>query len=650
MFVVHFRKMKLQGKIPFIIVAVAAWIVGISSCARMGMPTGGPRDSIPPVLLETTPEYGALNYKGKDVRFTFNEYINTESISEELVISPPMSRRPVIRTKSKTLIVGFNEDLKDSTTYSLDFKNSIADNNEKNPYKNLRFAFSTGDVLDTLRVAGRVVKASNLQPVEKSLVMLYRNLHDSAVYTELPDFIAKTDKRGIFLFDNLPKGKYNLFSITDANNNMKYDEGAEEISFFDSLIVPSAVYEEVMDTLVSGADSMLLEGHTRFFPEPVNLHQFTEKIFEQYIDSYKRESREKCIFVFNESVQDSFAVRVPGYSSPKDDWYLLEYNESMDSLVLWIADTTLVKTDSLYMEVSYFQLDSASQWYVQNDTLDLFFTDAPVKEKKKPRGDEPEKPKPVPQFNWEISPGSTTLELNQPIKLTAPAPVYGIDTSAVHLFLTEDTLRTPLKFIFETDTSAWRSYLISYPWEPGTGYTLEIDSAACVNIYGITSKKLTRKFTAREEDYYGALTLSLSGVEMPMLVQLVQNNDDEKVLYQKRIRENGKVVFDFLPPGKVRIKVIYDRNGNGKWDTGSFQDKIQPEGVMYINEVHKVRSNWEEEISWDVTPNPGFVKNIRDYELEEQKRKEAEKKAREDALREQNQNMLQEGGMDFIRQ
>ncbi len=646
--------MSVKGKIPILFIAAMAWILAVSSCANLGMPTGGPRDSIPPVLIETTPAYKALNYKGDNVRFTFNEYINTEDISEELVISPPLNKRPVIRTKSKTLIIEFNEDLKDSTTYSLDFKNSIADNNEKNPFKNMRFSFSTGDVYDSLRVAGRVMNAFNFEPVEKSLVMLYKNLADSAVYTLKPYYIAKTDKKGIFMIDNIAPGKYHLFSIMDNNNNMMYDEGAEEISFVDSVIFPTAEFVEELDTVTVGVDSFLILGHTHFYPDPFYLQQFTEDIFEQYIDSYKRESRYKCIFVFNESVKDTFSVRVLNKETSKD-WYQLEYNEKVDSLVMWLADTTLARSDSLLMELGYFQLDSANQLYVKKDTLELNFTpkEDNSTRKKKVKDEDENKPAPVPQFNWLTTLSSSTVELNRDIGLIAPEPVSYFDSTKVHLYLTDDTLKTPLNFVIRKDTSAWRRYNLSYKWEPDEDYTLEIDSAASVNIFGITSKKLSKKFSGREEDYYGSVNMELTGVEMPMIVQLVQNNDEEKVLSQKTIDKDESVLFDFLAPGKIKIKVIYDKNGNGKWDNGSFQDKTQPERVAYINEVHKVRSNWDETIRWDVTPDPTFVKNVRDLELEEQQRKEAAKKAREEAERNQsgeNQNLLQGGGNNIIRQ
>lgn len=642
--------MKIKGKLPILFVAVSAWIVIISSCANLGMPTGGPMDSIPPILIETHPEYKALNYKGDYVRLTFNEFINTEDISEELVISPPLAKRPIIRTKSKSLVIEFNEDLLDSTTYSLDFKNSIADNNEKNPYKNMRFSFSTGDVYDSLRIAGRVLNASNLEPVEKGLVLLQRNLNDSAVFTVMPNYIAKTDETGLYMIDNIAPGKYHLFAINDLNNDLKYNEGAEEIAFADSLIIPSAYFVEELDTLVSGVDSILILGHTHFSPEPIYLRQFMEDIFDQYLDSYKRETRNKCIFVFNESVEDTFTINL--IDKDVNDWYQLEYNENIDSLILWIADTTIARLDTLFMEVSYFQLDSAQQLYVKKDTLEMNFTDKAEPEKKRKKGKESDQelPEPLTQFIWETTVRSSIVEMNEDIGLIAKEPLSYFDSTKVFLYFTEDTLKTPLPFKFEKDTSAWRKYNISYNWEPDTKYTLEIDSAASVNIYGITSKKMVKTFATREEDYYGSRELILTGVKMPILIQLLKNDDKEEVIRQKRIAEDGNVMFDFLAPGKYKIKVVYDENGNGKWDTGSFQDKVQPEKVSYINEVVKVRSNWDEKYIWDLKPDLTFTKKIRDLELEEKQRKEAAEKAlkekenRGSANPQQMQNMMQGGG------
>ncbi len=643
--------MKIKGKIPFIIVAALTWIVIISSCANPGMPVGGAKDTIPPVLLKTEPGYRTLNYKGNDIRLTFNEYLAIEDISESLVISPPMIKKPIIRTKSKTLVIEFNEDLKDSTTYSLDFKNSVADNNEKNPIENFRFSFSTGSVFDSLRVSGRLMNAFNLEPIDKGLVLLHKNLHDSAFFRTRPDYIAKTNEEGIFMIDNIAPGKYHLFSLFDGNNNLLYDEGAEEMAFEDSVIIPSAKYVEEVDTIYTATDTIVVLGHTHFYPEPVYLHQFTEDIFDQYLDKYSRDTRYKCTFVFNESVKDSFQLNL--INNDAINWYQTEYNENIDSLTIWITDTTVARLDTLLMEVDYLQLDTLNQLYLQKDTVEMNFVDkedSRSAKKKKTKDGEEEVPEPAVQFNWQTDISSSIVELNNNIGILAPEPIYTFDSTKIVLYLADDTLKTPLSFNFEKDTLAYRKYLVSYKWEPGAVYFLEIDSAASVNIYGITSKKLNSKFTAREEDYYGTVILNLTGIEMPIIAQLVSNDDAEKVIVQKITSEDEKVVFGYLKPEKYKVKVIFDKNGNGKWDTGSYQDKYQPERVSYINEVVKVRSNWEKEYNWDLKPDLTFVKKVRDIEEEEKQRKEAEEKARKEEEKEQGEtqdqmkNLMQGGG------
>ncbi|HCE57457.1 MAG TPA: hypothetical protein DER09_06520 [Prolixibacteraceae bacterium] len=649
MFVLHFKRMKTEGKIPFLIVAAFAWIVIVSSCANVGMPEGGPRDTIPPVLLKTEPGYKSVNYKGDDVQITFNEFINTEGISEVLVISPPMIKKPLIRTKSKTLVIEFNEDLKDSTTYSLDFKSSVADNNEKNPIEDFRFSFSTGSIYDSLKVAGTLANAFNLKPIENGLVLLHKNLHDSAIFRVRPDYIAKTNKEGQFLIDNIAPGKYHLFSMNDANNNLLYDEGAEEIAFYDSLIVPTSEYISEIDTIKTATDTIVIFGHTHFYPEDVMLQQFTEDLFNQYLESYQRDSRFKCTFVFGESVKDSFGLRLLN-TKPIENWYQMEYTETMDSLIIWIADTTAAKLDTLIAEVSYFQLDSLEKLFVKNDTLILSFldTDKELQQKrKKPKDGEEEEPEPIEQFTWKTSLTGSTVELNKKLGLIAPEPVLTFDSTMILLYHTEDTLKTPLKFKFAKDTVEWRRYNIDFPWQAGTAYSLVIDSASATNIFGITSRSFKLNFTTREEDFYGTLTLNLSGVDGQVILQLLSNSDDEKVIEERITNKNGAVLFDYLLPEKYRVKVIYDRNENGKWNTGSFQDKSQPERVMYINHVHKVRSNWEETLNWDLTPDDKFIKKIRDLEEEEKKRKQAEEKAkkeREEGNKQEMQNFIQGSG------
>ena len=626
--------MKFIGKIPFLIVSVLAWIVIVSSCANQGMPTGGPIDSLPPVLLNSQPKYRALNFRGNEVRLNFDEYINSSKVLESLVVSPPLEKRPTVLTRSKTLIIRFNEDLDEDVTYMLDFKDGIVDNNEGNALEDFRFSFSTGDTYDSLRVSGHVFNGFNLDPLENILVMLHRNLHDSAVFTLRPSYIAKTDKDGFFLIDNVAGGSYNLFAINDLNNNMRYNEGSEEIAFLDSVIVPFAEYIEMIDTLVSGTDSFLVSGHTHFFPESIFMHSFTESIFEQFLNTYTRSSKYRCDFIFNEPVSDSFNIRL--VDNETEDWYLLEPNPEMDSITLWITDTTLAAHDTLLMEISYLKFDTSKQLVVQKDTLSLRFTEQVDDSSRRRRNsgndeedeEEPTAP-PVPQFGLTTNTTGSVFELNSDIEITSPYPIHEFDSAGIQLYLTDDTLKTRLEYTVTQDSSHFRTYRIVYKWKSETGYTLEIDSAAFTSIYGITSSKLSQSFTTRGEDYYGRVILNLSDVKSPIIAQLLLNDGKETVFISKSISANGTVTFDYLAPEKYVVKIIYDDNNNGKWDSGSFQDKLQPERVAYHNEVIKVRSNWDNEINWTIDENPKFIKNIIDAELEAQKRKEEEEKAQQ---------------------
>jgi hypothetical protein len=248
----------------------------------------------------------------------------------------------------------------------------------------------------------------------------------------------------------------------------------------------------------------------------------------------------------------------------------------------------------------------------------------------------------IPQFTWQTDVPST-MELNGVIRFVSPEPVESFNTSMVKMYYTADSLKNPLPVTVPEDTAKYRSYSIRFDWEPQTEYSLEIDSAACVNIFGVTSKAYSKRFKTREEDYYGSLEFDFSNVAMPMVVQVLKNNEDEEVLRQKTFTEDGKVLFEYLAPERYKVKVIYDANGNGKWDAGSFLDKVQPERVAYVQEVIKLRSNWSESHSWDLTPDPLFSKNIRDKEEEERKREEELEKKKKEEEEQRNNSMIRPG-------
>jgi hypothetical protein len=614
---------RLKNIFPLAVGATFFYLIFNTSCANIGSPTGGPKDSIPPVVVKTIPELRGTNYNGTDVRLTFDEFINSDEIAEKLVVSPPLKKKPVIKMKGKTLIVEFAEKLRKESTYSLDFKDAVADNNEKNPIKDFRFSFSTGTKFDSLRVVGYVKNAINQEPVEKALVLLHRQKEYTAFVDSVPDYIGKTDKEGLFMIDNLAPGTYRLYALADADNSLTYNSNSELIAFADSLIVPSAKYVAKSDTVIHGADTILVSGHVDYLPAPQYLMMFEEIKFNQYLDSYKRTQENKCDFIFSESLSDSFQVNLLK-PAPTKGWSYIEPNLKRDSITVWLTDTVISKTDTLKFELKYQALDSLNQLVIKRDTIDMVYS-APKTPKAKRKKNEPQ---PSPTINLSSNINLTEHDLYRPIKIEAPEPLSSFDINKVRLYSLEDTIKTQIPIVVKKDTNSVRKYFIEHRWESNTNYLFQVDSAAAYNIYGYPSNKINLKFKTQKEDFYGKIVLTISGLSGPAIVQLLGNDKDEKILQKIQVLEDGKIEFPYLKPEKYKIKIILDSNKNGKWDTGYLAEGKQPEEIVYYPKIIKVRSNFEYKETWEIKYNPDYKKELIDEELEKEKarKKEMEKK------------------------
>ena len=626
---------KLKSIVPLLFGISLFYLIFYTSCANIGSPSGGPKDSIPPVVVKTIPGLRGTNYKGTDVRLTFDEYINSDDISEKLVISPPMKKKPQIKMKGKTLIVEFTEPLKKETTYSLDFKDAVADNNEKNPIKDFRFSFATGQRYDSLKVAGYVKNAFTQEPVEKVLVLLHRQKEYTAFIDSIPDYIGTTDKNGLFMIDNLAPGSYRLYALTDTDNSRTYNSNAELIAFADSLIVPSAKYVARTDTVIQGTDTLLVSGHVDYLPTPQYLMMFEEVKFDQYLDSYKRNQGNKCDFYFSESLSDSFKISLLK-PAPTKDWSYIESNLKRDSITVWLTDTVFSKSDSLKFELKYQVLDSLNQLVIKRDTVEMIYTAPKAPKVKRKKNEVP----PVPTINLGNNINSAAHDIYRPIRIEAPEPLSSFDTTKVRLYSFEDTVRTQIPIVVRKDTNSVRKFYIEHHWDPNTSYLFQVDSAAAYNIYGYPSNKINQKFKTQKEDYYGKIILTIEGLSTPAIVQLLGNDKDEKILQKIQILEDGKIEFPYLKPEKYKIKIILDKNKNGKWDTGYLADGIQPEEVVYYPKIIKVRSNFEYKETWDIKYKPDYKKELIDEELEKEKarKKEQEKKNGKKTESEENPN------------
>lgn len=584
----------------------------------MGMPKGGPKDKSAPVIVKSDPEPNQLNYKENKIRITFNEFIIPDELNDKFIVSPPTTKKPLFKTKGKTFIVDLNEKLLPNTTYSLDFKDGIVDNNEKNKYRDLRLAFSTGPTLDSLRIVGFVRDAFTLEPMKGCYVLLYRGNSDTLIYKTRPDFVGKTNTLGFFAISNLPADSFRLYAMSDIDNNLKYTAGVDSIAFLAGRIKPTAEFQPQRDTLVSGSDTLVVLGKTRFYPDPVNFSLFFEKGFDLSLDKYERISRKAVNLTFTGSTADTFNVELLNFQ-PKGNWNLIEKSRNSDSLRIWITDSLVYKRDTLALKLSYLQQDSLGAFYTTKDTVKLYLPEELANKSDKNRHKERKKIVVEPKSVELTSNLGSILDPYRDIAVESPEPIASFDSSKVKLFVRQDTTYVEIEPRIRPDSTNGRRFRVSYPWAFDANYRLTIDSTALVTIYGLYAKTFKTDFKTQEEEHYGKIVFSVSNVKGPTLIQILDNGKEEKPVKELRIDKDQVVTIPFLDPKKYLMKAVFDRNNNGIWDSGNLDDQIEPEEVCYYLGVIKVRSNWDSQDNWTL-PNPlTFRKIIVDAEVEAEK-------------------------------
>ena len=578
--------------------------MSLSTCAKVGSLAGGKKDVLPPVVVKSEPPNFTINFKGQKIEITFDEFIVLDNISQQLVVSPPVENRVDVRLKNKTILINLNNELQDSTTYTLNFGEAIKDNNEGNPFYNYEYVFSTGDFLDSLSVYGRLVNAFDLKPQEDPVsILLYQDLDDSAFMKHIPLYVGKTDKEGYFAMNNLKSDTFHIFALKDLNSNYRFDLPDEEIAFLDTSIflTPELFTRHVVDTLAidslaaMGADSLRLskqDSIARLSSKKVtdkllvDLYLFRENNERQYITDYSRKEKNRLEFSLNRPVTDSFLIT--SIEPEQNKWYLLEKNIENDSFRLWIKEPLVIDMDTVRLALTYTGTDSTGNKVSKKDTL-IFGYREPVKSKKKTQ-EEADTTLKISTIN-----NQATLELNQHVVFNAEMPLVAIDTSFFLLRSKEDSLMVPESFVVMRDTTNIRKAQLFCEWKEKTLYGLTLLPKAFTDIYGHVNDTINIKFTTRNEGYYGVLHLNIKGVQCPVIVQLMDAK--ESIVRETIVQNDGKVTFDFLKPAQYKVKFIYDCNGNGKWDTGKYIIGIQPEKVAYYTGDINVRSNWEIEIS-----------------------------------------------------
>ena len=622
-----------KHKLPLLLMMV---IIGYS-CASMGTPDGGPYDEMPPKFVGSSPRLHAVNVKDKKIELEFDEFIKLEKPSEKVVVSPPQLEQPEIKVVGKKVVAQLFDTLKHATTYTIDFSDAIVDNNEGNPMGNFTYSFSTGATIDTMEVSGAVLNAEDLEPIKGIQVGLHVNLNDSALNTLPFDRVSRTDSRGRFSIRGVAPGKYRIYALMDGNQNYLYDSKTETVAFSDSIIIPSMMPATRQDTLWKDTltiDTIKTVGYTRFMPDDIILRAFKEENTRQYLSRKERDKENHFILTF--SAKADTLPTLKGLNFNEKDAFVIEANEGNDSICYWVKDSLVYQMDTLAIQVDYLYTDTLDQLVPKTDTLylankltreqrdKLKKQEEEKKEKeRKKREKKGEAPKPEPTLFLKMNVDApSAFDINRNVVLSFDEPLARIDTSSIHVSVKEDTLWVEKPFILVADSVIPRRYEILADWQPDREYQLKIDSTAITGLYGLHTDKVDQSFKVKKLDEYGTLFFNIRGVNQPAIVELLDAAG--KVIRQQRVTPEGTADFYYLAPNtKYYVRMFMDRNGNGKWDTGNVEKRMQPEEVYYLPKSWEMKANFDFEETWDIHSTPVDKQKL--DEIKKQKPEEVKK-------------------------
>jgi len=559
-------------------------------CANPVLPEGGPRDTEPPKLdtLRSTRNF-QTRFKKQDIVLAFDEWVELRDVFTQVVISPPLAKRPNIVRKKKTIQVIFDKDevLRDSATYVINFGQAIRDITEGN-VNPIIFVFSTGDYIDSLSVEGKITDAWTGKPVDKTLFMLYENLADSVVYKERPFYFALTDKDGNFKLNNVKSGRFKAVALTDLNLNYRFDSDAEQIGFLDSVLVLGR--EVVLDSVLVEVDSVQLDslpsdslsitpnelagtGKPPTPPVPkVNIQLF---------------AADKPLFMRSKEATKYGQVKLtfnqpPGGAKVSFDsvGQVAVFENDKDTLRLWYHHPVQDTAWRVYVQRD----TSVDTVLVKNGLRAGFLAGAKLTTATKQTG------QPI-----RLTPG-------QPLRIQFNHPLASFDIANIRLL--EDTTKTAVQPLLVIDSTEQRSLLVSFPWKEGVGYELQVLTGGVTDLFGLrNADSIGQKLTLGLRKDFGTLTLKVTQLDnaKAYVIHLLDKPDSPLPLRKWTVANAAdfEVKLDLLPPATYTVELIEDLDRNGRWTTGSYDLHRQPERFVRKT-LEELRANWEleAEVGW----------------------------------------------------
>ena len=532
------RKNVLQSLVLLIIISL------VISCANRGTPSGGPKDEIAPVIIKSSPENLTTNFKGKEINIYFDEYVKIKNLQKQLIISPPMDPEPTVTplgTASKYITITINDTLDNNTTYAFNFGQSIVDNNEENPYDYFRYVFSTGDYIDSLSVKGQILDAKDRSPESFVSVMLYEKdstYTDSVVFKQKPKYITNTlDSITTFSIDNIKPGSYKLVALKDDNGNFTFQQDVDKIGFYEGFITAPTDENYVI----------------KLFKEDVNFdvkrsrQVAGQKIAFGYEGDYKSMEIELLA-----DKPEGFTTRVTKDPSADTLYYWYKPKIELDSTQFIVRNKTFIDT----LKHRFRTIDK--------DSLTIKML------------------------------SSGTLGFSDDVKITGSIPFVKLDKKQIKI-IDQDSVDVPFETIYNTLENV---YSLQFEKKESQKYAIKMLPGALEDFFGNVNDTLN--YSARTKLYsdYSNIRVTLRNMTFPAIVQLMNEKGDVK--YEQFAKVDRLLDFRNLTPGNYYLRVVFDANGNQKWDSGNYLEQLQAERISYYPEIIDARANWDPVIEFIV--------------------------------------------------
>lgn len=521
----------------------------VGGCASQKTIQGGPRDSIAPKVLKMLPENLTTNFNAKTITIQFDEYFKLNDQFREFSVSPDMERLPQLKIKKRALEISFQDTLEKNTTYTLNFGKSIADINENNVLKNFTYVFATGPKLDSLSISGQVMDALTGEPILDALAFIVPIDRDTIIGKAKPSIYATTDSSGRFQLNNLRENTYKVYALKEKTSDKIYQQVSDEIGFL--------------------PDSIVLKANV----SDLKIKVFKEDPQEFRIIDRKIAPDGTILITWNQKLrQPSVVITEP---SKLDASKQFQFSKTNDSVRVWLNDLSFDSTKVSIIEAGKL-LQTVKLTRGKKDTYTRAL---------------------MPADNLE----GGQLNPNKRLRLTFPTPVLSIDRTKIQLL--EDSVAVT-NFQLLKDSADFLSYYVQFPWDRGTEYEMKFNPGAITGMFDSKNKEFTKAFELASADDYGSLGLSIKVPEANKSYVVQVTNEKKETISEHVIRRDTTLNFTNYRAGKYFLRVVYDNNGNGIWDTGRVSLKQLPEQIYNEPQELSIRANWDRKATVTIPKEP----------------------------------------------